>query len=368
MPTQLIDTARGLSAKISESAEQNEGLVTRETVDMLVDAGMYAALSPREVGGAELGVVDAIDLYAELSRADGSTGWCAMAGASAVAYFGAFGQDAFVERLYEHGTPVVAGQFAPNGVAVTSEHGWSVTGDYRFGSGIEHAEWVGAGVMTDGADGSDPQYLFTLVPADAAQLAGNWDVLGLKGTLSYDYRIEGAQISAEDTFDFFAPVRRRGGPVYDLGVLGFTAAGHAAFAIGVTRRALDEALAIAKATTRMGAPSALAESERFVHDLAVAESRFRASTCWVKQAFADAESACDEGSDEIDRLILTARQATVHLTRESADVVREVYLNAGTQALRDGPIQRCFRDIHAGTQHYMASPAVTVEWGQGLLA
>ena len=40
----------------------------------------------------------------------------------------------------------------------------------------------------------------------------------------------------------------------------------------------------------------------------------------------------------------------------------------GTSGLRNGPLQRCFRDIHAGTQHFFASPAATLDLGRDLMA
>jgi hypothetical protein len=48
--------------------------------------------------------------------------------------------------------------------------------------------------------------------------------------------------------------------------------------------------------------------------------------------------------------------------------VRQAYLLAGTTALRDGPLQRCFRDIHAGSQHFFASPASTLAYASDLMA
>ena len=63
-----------------------------------------------------------------------------------------------------------------------------------------------------------------------------------------------------------------------------------------------------------------------------------------------------------------ARQATVHVTQEAADIVRQAYLLAGTSALREGPLQRCFRDIHAGSQHFFASPASTLDFARDLMA
>ncbi len=50
------------------------------------------------------------------------------------------------------------------------------------------------------------------------------------------------------------------------------------------------------------------------------------------------------------------------------DIARQAYLLAGTTALRAGPVQRCFRDLHAGAQHFFASPSVAVDLARTLLA
>jgi hypothetical protein len=49
-------------------------------------------------------------------------------------------------------------------------------------------------------------------------------------------------------------------------------------------------------------------------------------------------------------------------------VIRRAYLLAGTDALRAGPLQTCFRDIHAGTQHFFAGDLASIELGRSLLA
>ena len=101
---------------------------------------------------------------------------------------------------------------------------------------------MGAGFLVHPPEGSDEpaKYLFGVVPKDEVELRGNWDVLGLGATASWDYGLKDAFIPENATFLFAAPTRRRGGPVYELGVVAQTAAGHAGFAIGVARRAIDE--------------------------------------------------------------------------------------------------------------------------------
>ena len=51
------------------------------------------------------------------------------------------------------------------------------------------------------------------MPAADVRFTGNWDVLGLESTASWDYSVDGVWVPSGATFDFFAPVRlarRRG--------------------------------------------------------------------------------------------------------------------------------------------------------------
>jgi alkylation response protein AidB-like acyl-CoA dehydrogenase len=156
--------------------------------------------------------------------------------------------------------------------------------------------------------------------------------------------------------------------MYELGVMGLTSAGHAGFALGVVRRALDELTAIARAKQRMGSSASLRDSERFLIELANLESRARSAASWVRERFAVAEATALETGAADPTEVLLARQATVHATQDGADVVRRAYLLAGTDALRDGPLQTCFRDIHAGSQHFFAGELASIELGRALLA
>ena len=363
----LLEAARDLRSLIDENAVKAEGgPVPTETIDALRAAGLFGAMTPRDLGGAELPLLESIDVFAEVSRSDGSAGWCLMAGASAVGFFGAYAGDDFVSRMFASGVPLVAGQFAPNGTGTPTDGGYRLTGSYQFGSGIHYAEWVGAGFLVHPPEGSDApaRFLFGVVPKGEVELRGNWDVLGLGATASWDYGVRDAFVPEEATFLFAAPTRRRGGPVYELGVMAQTAAGHAGFAIGVVRRALDELTVLSKTKVRMGTGSYLGEGERFLHSLGTLESRYYAARAWVRETF----ERCERTAVETGKLDLrennAVRQATVHVTQEGADIVRQAYLLAGTSALRDGPLQRCFRDIHAGSQHFFASPASTLDYAR----
>jgi hypothetical protein len=262
MPSPL-QAARALRKTIDAGARTTDGatsVVADETVEAMTQAGLYGIMAPREVGGAELPLVEAIDVLAEVARADGSAGWCLMANASTVSLFGAYLDDAFIDEMFGAGVPRVA--FGTNyGTAQPEDGGYRISGRYAFGSGIAHARWIGAGLIHP----ADPeQILFCALPADQAKILGNWDVMGLQETGSFDYAVNDVWVPEAATFPFVSPVRRRGGPVFELGVIPLTAAAHAGFAIGVVRRALDELAALARCKQRFGAASTLAENERFL--------------------------------------------------------------------------------------------------------
>ncbi len=370
MATSYLEVAKELRPQLEAALEGHEdGPLPEAAVDALNQADLFKLMMPKEIGGLEAPLDECLDVFAEVSHADGSAGWCLMASCAATGFFGAYGGDDLIAEMVTDGqAPIAAGQFAPVGSAVPTEGGYDISGQYQFGSGINHAQWVGAGLLTAVEEGQNPDFLLALFPKDNATVTGNWDVLGLEGTASYDYHVDGLFVPDDATFNFFTADRKRGGPVYDLGVLVLTAAGHAGFAIGVIRRALDELRdKAAGAHKRMAARSTLADSERFVYDLAVLESRFRSAEYWVRDAYGRAEASLNNTGELDLTAMMEARQATTFITQEGADIVHKAYLHAGTMGLREGVLNRCFRDIHAGSQHAVVSPGSTEDFGKHLI-
>jgi alkylation response protein AidB-like acyl-CoA dehydrogenase len=365
--TQLLHAARDLRSTLDAEGAKAESAgspMTDEAVRLCKEAGLYGALVPKEVGGAELDAAESLDVFTEIARADGSIGWVVMAGSTATAYFGSYCPDSFTDQMFADGVPLVAGQFAPNGTAVPDGDRFHITGDYSFGSGLEHADWAGSGSFTAPTEG-DPDYIFAVVPKSEVEVIGNWDVMGLRSTASYDYKID-SDVPADRTFSMFGFTRHRGGRQFDLGILYMTEIGHAGWALGVMRRAIDEATVIAKTKQRMTGKTGLAEDPRFQYDLAEAESLFRAGDLWIRDAFTKAEQAALR-DDPDQGLVAEALQATAWFTQQSTEAIQKLYRHIGTSALRDGPFQRAFRDIHAGSQHAMVSPAHTFAFAESML-
>ncbi len=161
--------------------------------------------------------------------------------------------------------------------------------------------------------------------------------MGLAGTGSYDYEVPEQTVHEDFTFDLIAAPPQRGGPVYRLGVLGLTAAGHAAFALGVGRHGMDELTRIVQTKHRLGADP-LRDQQLFRHDYAMHDAALHAARAFVYESFATVQDALDAGDDPTPVQRQRLRQATTYATRVATDAVRFAYTAAGTDALRPGRV------------------------------
>src|SRR5260370_39170748 len=101
-----------------------------------------------------------------------------------------------------------------------------------------------------------------------------------------------------------------------------------------------------------------------MHDAAV-----RASRAYVVDVFGSSEAAAMASGTLSIVQQQRMRQATTYATRVAADAARFAYTWAGTGALRNGgTLQRCFRDIHAGTQHVYVDNNTLTAYTQTLLS
>jgi alkylation response protein AidB-like acyl-CoA dehydrogenase len=315
---------------------------------------------PEEFGGDELGIVGTIEVIEELARQDGSVGWSTMAASVSTAFSAIYTSDDVARALFgtDRGA-ILAGQLAPMGRADVDGDGYVISGSYRFGSGSDQTTHMLGGclVYRDGEmvmrDNGMPDVVAAVVPNDKVEFKGNWDVMGLSGTASVDYEIAPIRVGAGEVFSIFTEVPERGSDMHRLGVMVLTAAGHAGWALGVARRALDEIASIAATKVRMS-DSLLGEQQVFQVGFAEAEAKVRAARAFVLETFAAAEAEVASGERLSARTNHLTRLATTWATTAAAEAVEWAYREAGTESLRNPSVLgRCFRDMNAATQHVM---------------
>ena len=131
---------------------------------------------------------------------------------------------------------------------------------------------------------------------------------------------------------------------------------HSGWACGIGRRLLDELATNVRA--RGGRAGTQSTSESFLEQYAKAEGTYRSARALVYEVWGEMSHLLERGERPSVRLQSLVRLAMAHVQWASHDVAMFVYTAAGTTGLRAGTIQRLFRDMHAGTQHLIASPPV----------
>jgi indole-3-acetate monooxygenase len=361
-PDKFLAAVTSLGPLVRRNAERNEatGRITDEVIDALHETGAFGMWVPRELGGAELDPVRSLELLQTISYHDASTGWVLMAAALPIGAAGAFLPDPAVAKLFGgERFPVMAGQGTRPGKAVPADGGYRLSGNWNFASGIKHAQWIHTGAAVDG----QPMKI-CIVPVSDATFAENWDVMGLRATGSIDYSISDVYVPDDYTHEALADKPLRGGSLYHLSVIGFAMIAHTAWALGVTRRLLDELSTLAQEKT--GRPGQLVDSDSFHAEFARAEARARSARALAYERWEAVTAALDAGRLLTERDQSLLRLAMHNATWTAEEVAVFVYSSAGTTGLRSGTIQRLFRDAHGGTQHITSGPAVLQNAGREL--
>jgi len=331
-----------------------DGQLSPPVVEALHREGLFGMWVPRSVrGGVELDPISSLQVIEHLSYGDPSAGWVLMASALAIGTGAAYLGDPAVSELFGgERLPVIAGQGTRPGVAVPKDGGFLLSGSWSFASGIKHGTHIHTLAIIEGT--GEPR-IFVL-PVGKATLIDNWDVLGLRGTGSIDYRVD--KVFVPEAYTHFAVTEspKRGGALYTIGIIGFAIICHSGWACGIGRRLLDEL--VKKVRSGVGRSGTQAESDAFQEGYAKAEATYRSARALVYDAWGEVARALDRGEPLSVRQHTMIRLAMAHATWSCHEVAEFVYKSAGTVALRAGTLQRLFRDMHAGTQHITSSPPV----------
>jgi indole-3-acetate monooxygenase len=359
----LVAAAHRLVPLVRENAEANEaaGKLVDAVADALHAERLFGMWTPRELGGAECDPLQSLEIVQALAAADPSTAWVHMAACVAIGTGGAYLQDEAVKEMFSgERSPVVAGQGTRPGKAVRDGDGFRLSGDWSFASGIKHSQWI----HTLGIIEETGQARIFVLPVEKAELIDTWDVMGLKATGSIDYKIR--DVFVPETFTHEGPTETplRGGWIFKLGIMHLAIIGHSGWALGVARRMLDDLAEQVRA--KAGRAGSMAESSRFHAVYGELEAKYHAARAFVYEVWRDAAETLRNGGELSAEQRTSVRLALYNATWTAEAISVEVYKAAGTAALRSGPMQQYFRDMHAGTQHITSAPHVLEGCGKHL--
>jgi alkylation response protein AidB-like acyl-CoA dehydrogenase len=354
----LLADARNLGAQIlSQRAEiERERRLPLALVEPMREAGMFELWLPRVYGGPELHPIDFVRVVEILARADGSVGWCAAVCSVGALIAGSLLAETAREVFRGHN--IVAGTVNPTGKAVAVDGGYRVTGQWAYGSGIDHAAWVvGNCIVHDGdaprrKPSGAPEMRFILFPRREVEVMDNWRVGGLRGTGSHDFRIHDVFAPEARGAPAFANAGLLPGALYQTPMISLFAVSLAAVTLGIARAAIDALVELAIAKTPMGSAVPLRDKPITQMQLARAEALVRAARAFLFEAIREQWDEIESGQPPSMEKRAAIRIACTHAGECCAAAVDLVHNTAGGSAIQEsGRIERCFRDVHAATQH-----------------
>ncbi len=362
----LLSEAHRIGPLIREhaAATEREGVPAPAVLAAMVEARLFDAYRPAELGGLDAGAVTLVELVEEVSKHDGSTGWClGMAGIIGGLAASRLPDEGAAEVFPTRDTVLCAGGFVPRLSAQPTDGGYRVSGRFPFASGCRFASWLVVTGMVEGTAGPTAMRTFCVRTAEV-EILDNWHVAGLEGTSSNDLQLDDVFVPEARSFGSVTTPRIRGGAFWELPVLSAAAVGHLGFALGSGRRALDEIAAYA-GTQRFASSAPIAERSVFQRDFARAHTALRAARL---AAFESMERVVEAGTDA-SATIRAELIASLVYAYQTATAAAEFAFRAGgaSSLYREGALQRCFRDLQAGSQHVVASDEGFERAGQVLL-
>jgi indole-3-acetate monooxygenase len=364
-----MDTPGGEAASLLQAAQQLAPHIrqVRDEIDRLrnlppalvaemTEARLYSLWLCRACGGPELDFAGFLRVIEELSRADGSVGWCAMIAASCTRLSGCIAEHV-AQEVFGRGRRW-AGSVNPSGKAVAVPGGFRVSGRWSFGSFIAHSHWTfGNCVVHDGdeprrdANGA-PDIRFMMMPTDEVEIIDNWYVAGLRGTGSCDFRVTDKFVPEELSLAAFTAAPVQQGALYTTPLVTTFAAALPCVSIGIARAAIDAFIELAEGKTPMGSAVRLRERSMAQVDVGRAEALLRAGRAFLLEAMEEIWAEATAGRTPTLRQRAIARLAAAKAAETSAQAVDLLFNAAGGTALfESNRLERCFRDVHATTQH-----------------
>jgi 3-hydroxy-9,10-secoandrosta-1,3,5(10)-triene-9,17-dione monooxygenase len=346
-----------------QSAAESEklGRLSDVSAKQLRETGVIRLLQPREYGGYEAHPVEFFETVLKVGSLCGSAGWVSGVVGIHPWQLGQWDKRLQQELWGEDPDTWIASPYAPIGRARKVEGGYRFSGRWPFSSGTDHCDWIILGGLMVDDEGKvlDPEpHNFVLPRSDYTIHHDSWDVLGLRGSGSKDVSVA----------DAFIPDYRVNKPAnfvdgYQAELVGRDAALYR-LPFGTIFPAAINCATLAMAEGALGAFIAFTQDR--VTGRGPKAAADPVQTIALGEAAADVAASHVQFMDDWNRLYdlveaghtltreqrIVVRRNGVRAVRRAVDAVDRLFMNAGGAALQQRePLQRFWRDLHAGMNH-----------------
>jgi|TARA_Y100000296_G_C5178172_1_gene261434 alkylation response protein AidB-like acyl-CoA dehydrogenase len=375
----LLATADAAASRFAMRVEEIEAnsYLPQDIADDLASAGLYRLLTPVEYGGLEISVELFVEIIERLAQTDASAAWCTFISCTSCVLAG-YLDPAVSEQLYGKPDLKAAGVFAPRGKAIREtrdgQPGFRVSGRWFWGSATKNADVIQGGCLVLDADGKPellpggrPRVQSILFDRSQVTHLNNWDAFGLLGSGSGEFEVDDVFVPEAYSACLMAdrPLDR---PLYRFPVFGLLGIGIGAVALGVGRHAMDTLIDLAGDKTPQSSSKTLAMRASTQQAVARAEASWRSARAFMLDAVRAGWHEAEKTGEIAVNTRRDIRLATTHAVHSAQEIVSTMYrLGGGNAIFAQSPLQRCLRDIHVITQHFMVSDSTYELTGRLLL-
>ncbi|MBM7458310.1 acyl-CoA dehydrogenase family protein [Rhodococcus coprophilus] len=366
---QVLDSLVKYADEIRADGAEGDALMrlTDRSAGRLRDAGVIRMLQPKEFGGLEAHPREFAETAMALGAMDGATGWVSGIVGVHPWEMAFFDPKAQQEVWGENPDTWIASPYAPMGVATPVDGGYILNGRWSFSSGTDHCDWVMIGAAVGDKDGkrlSPPKSLHVLVPRSDYRIDHeSWNVVGLRGTGSKDLIVENAFLPEYRTL---AAERVMGGVAWqDAGrdetlykfpfscifPLGITSS-----LIGIAEGALNCYIESQRERVTVSG-TAIKQDPYVLSALGKAAAEIAASRAAILETVDRFWDLTERGKEVTFEMRAVGRRTQTAAAWRAVGAVDEIFGRAGGGALQlSNPLQRFWRDAHAGLSHAIHVP------------
>jgi len=364
---QVIRAVTDLLPTIRQRAQEAEDqrCVPAESIKALEEAGLFRLLQPARFGGLEADPMAFYTAIRLIASACGSTGWVSsVVGVHPwqLALFPAQAQD---DVWGDDQATRMSSSYAPTGRATEADGGYRLDGRWSFSSGCDHATWVLLGGIVTNEHGQPTDFCTFLLPDTDYTIDDVWDTVGLRGTGSNDIVVDGAIVPKHRALSFSDVSRCKcpGHEANDAALYHIPFGSIFSYAIttpiiGMASGAYDAYVASQKDRVRASYVGQKAKEDPY-GQVRVAEAAALIDNTWLalERDMTELMAHAREGERLPLPLRLRVRRDQVLGTAQAIQAIDLLFENSGGRALKTGtPIQRFWRDAHAGRVHAINDP------------
>lgn len=344
-------------------AENSERLrrPTPAVQQALKDSGIFQLLLPVEYGGRAAGPLELLKVISRISHADGSLGWLARVLTSETGYAAASLPEETAQELFGgENKALVAGLSSMDfsGTARQVDGGYIVNGEWQYVPGLSMATHVDLGVTVEGTG----ERITCVVPRSSLKINDNWNMLGLVSSATLDYSAWELFVPENYTFLPGPENLLRGSSLLRLSPSALATLNQGAWSQGVGQRILDELKRLTQKDH--GVTGRDVTSAEFYAEFARHYSHVRGTGALLREIWGEVEDVLRSDKNlDVDLQTMLRLGASLS-TRTVLEISHLAHRFAGAQVMRNGVLQRFFRDGHAGTQHRGTAHFVTQQCGQ----